>query len=188
MAVGLLNHPEKGPFTGTLVTDTAPAYKAARRELNFSFDIQNCWSHARRKFLTAEPNYPVANEALDLIDELFGIETEAKEHSDLPLLEARALLRSEKSVGLLKMLRQWFKDNATGWVHSDLNKAISYVDKRWKDLTLFLSRPEVPIHTNILYKNLWRFANGKEISFSVDILLVFFLIKKIKESLGIIIP
>ena len=38
-----------------------------------------------RKFLETEPNFPVAKEALDIIDGLFAVETEAAEHSELPL-------------------------------------------------------------------------------------------------------
>lgn len=147
-ALDLLTHPHKGVFTGVLVTDGASAYDAARRESNNAFDLQNCWSHARRKFLDAEPNYPQAAGALDIIDKLFAVEREAQANLDVPLEVARAHLRSEKSAGIVAELREWMKSNATAWDGSDLNKAIRYLSNRWDKLTFFLTRPEAPIHNN----------------------------------------
>ena len=45
-------------------------------------------------------------------------------------------------------LREWMTESVVGWKGSDLNKAIGYIDRQWKKLTLFLERPEAPIHNN----------------------------------------
>jgi transposase len=167
--VSLLTHPVTGePFRGTLMTDGAPAYGAACRELGYPWVWGNCWSHGRRKFYEAQPDYPEADGALDLIDELFAIEKQAvrlakeraiaegrwgpdQEDRELPrsyLLAAREELRTTKSKGVLKDLRKWLRENASKWDGSSLNVAIRYADRRWDKLKLFVTTPEIPMHNN----------------------------------------
>ena len=42
-------------------------------------ELAHCWSHARRKFIEAEPHYPEAGEVLERIGELYRIEREIRE-------------------------------------------------------------------------------------------------------------
>jgi transposase len=168
------------PYAGGLMTDGAAVYGAAQKETSGTFYWSNCWSHARRYFLEAEPDYPKATKALDLIDKLFEIERDAVDLADelaqqagveiakgsktvpasveqcaasIPvanpfLLEARARLRKSRSRPVLAKLKKWMRRSATSWDGSALNKAIRYVDDRWKHLRIFLSHPAVPIHNN----------------------------------------
>jgi transposase len=167
--VGLLTNPLTGePFGGVLMSDGAPTYGAALREMGGTWKWANCWSHARRKFLEAEPDYPEAAGALDLIDELFAIEAQAvrlakdrataegrwgpdQDDRALPredLLAARKELRQAKSKPVLKSLREWMKASATKWDGSSFNAAIRYADRRWKKLKRYVSTPEIPMHNN----------------------------------------
>ncbi len=145
--IALLTDPEHGPYSGTIMCDGASNFTKARDELG-TFDIANDWSHARRKFVEAAPDYPVANEVLDIIAKLYAVERDAMAIPNMSLLDARRKLRPERSKALTDEIRAWMRDNATSWSGSDLNRAIAYVDKRWDELTLFIERPEVPLHNN----------------------------------------
>ena len=147
-AIDLLTHADLGVYGGTLVTDGAQAYGAAQRESEGAFTLAGCWSHARRYLLEAEPNFPAATEALDLIDELFAVEREAAKSSSHERLAVTATLRAERSEALLDKLREWMNGAATKWESSDLNRAIRYIDRRWAALTAFKTNPAVPIHNN----------------------------------------
>jgi len=167
--VQLLTHPVTGePYDGALMSDGASVYGAARRETQATWRWGNCWSHVRRKFLEAEPDYPEATKGLDLIDELFDIERQAldlakeragadghwsadQEDRDLPrhyLLAAREELRRTRSRPVLKRFWKWRKGAATKWDGSSLNAAIRYADRRKEKLELFLSVPDIPMHNN----------------------------------------
>jgi len=117
-----------------------------RRDKLDTFELIQDWSHARRKFIEAEPDYPQANEVLDLIDELYAIEREADRQDDP--LEVRSRLRPERSATRLDKIRLWLRDNATSWDGSSLNAAIRYTDRRWSELTKFVHDPTIPLHNN----------------------------------------
>lgn len=143
--IDLLTHPERGPYAGVVMCDGASNFTKARDELG-TFEIANDWSHVRRKFIEAAPDYPVANEAVDLIAKLYDIEREAAAAEDLSM--ARRRLRKEKSRAATDEIKIWMRDHATSWTGSNLNRAIRYTTRRWNELTLFLDRPEVPLHNN----------------------------------------
>ena len=161
--VALLEHPAKGPFDGTLVTDGAPVYLAAARELGDSFVRSNCWSHARRYFLTAAQDYPAAEEALGIIGKLYAVEREAKAiPNPQQQLAALARLRTERSTLIAQELYDWMKTHATSWDGSSLNQAIRYTTKRWTELTVFLADARVPLHNNDSEFALRRPVQGKK--------------------------
>lgn len=143
----LLTHPKFGPYQGFLMCDGASNFTKAQREMG-TFVIANDWSHARRKFVEAAPDYPVANEVLDLIGKLFEIEREATQIPDMTLHDARRKLRREKSKPVIAAIKKWMLKATASWGGADINRAIRYVDKRWKKLTLFLEHPEIPLHNN----------------------------------------
>lgn len=143
----LLTHPKLGPYQGFLMCDGASTFTRAQQEMG-TFVVANDWSHARRKFVEAAPDYPVANEVLDLIAKLFEIEREATQIPDMTLHDARRKLRREKSKPVTDAIKKWLTETTASWGGADLNKAILYTDKRWKKLTLFLEHPEIPLHNN----------------------------------------
>jgi len=144
--VELLTHPEKGPYSGIIMCDGAANFTAAQKVMP-TFQIANDWSHARRKFIEAAPNFPQANEVLDLIGKLFEFERLATESGD-DLYTARSRIRDQLSRPMTQKIKDWMKNNAGGWDGSNLNRAISYTSRRWDQLTLYLDHPEVGLHNN----------------------------------------
>jgi hypothetical protein len=61
----------------------------------------------RRKFVEAEPHYPVASEILDQISQLYAIEAEAKRASPEERLATLAALRTKHSKPVLDEIRTW---------------------------------------------------------------------------------
>jgi transposase len=113
-----------------------------------SFRLACCWSHARRGFFQAEPHYPEASGALEIIDGLFAVERRADDVPDgVTALEHRRHLRRTESADLLVELKAWM-DRQRPLPSSKVGKAIQYVRDRWDELTLFLDHPEVPIDNN----------------------------------------
>jgi len=145
--IKLLTHPVAGPYRGFLMCDGASNFTKAQKKMG-TFSIANDWAHARRKFVEAAPDYPVANTMLDLIAKLFEVEREATQTPGMTLHEARRKLRREKSKPVTDDIRKWMLETAASWGGADLNRAIRYVDKRWNNLTIFLEHPEIPRHNN----------------------------------------
>ena len=112
-----------------------------------------CWSHARRKFIEAEPHYPQCAEVIDLIGEIFTIDRETKDpvllegDAKLEAIDARQLARSELAPPILEKLREWCLSQR-GLPKSGLRKAIDYTLGHWKGLTVFLEDPFVPLTNN----------------------------------------
>lgn len=151
-------------FQGTVVCDGYSAYPALVKRLAkqragpVGIRLANCWSHARRKFVEAEPSHPVAGEVIELIGKLFDIERQAAQASDV--IEARRELRESRSRGLVREIHQWMLAQRT-LPKSGLGLAIAYTDKLWKGLTLFLDDPAVPIHNNASERNMRGLALGR---------------------------
>ncbi len=96
-----------GDYQGVVMCDGYASYPAYvkdrnRREVAGQLVLANCWSHARRKFVAAEANYPVAGEILDLIGRLYAIEKDAGGDPD-----ALAELRRLKSAPLIDEIQAW---------------------------------------------------------------------------------
>jgi hypothetical protein len=102
-----------------------------------------CWAHARREFFKLEDHDPTVKPILDDIDELFGIEREAKNFDELKRL------RKERSAIVLDRLKQMLLAEHPKSRHgSQKRKAIEYIQKRWPGFTLFLTDHRVPLSNN----------------------------------------
>ena len=93
-----------GGYTGVVMCDGYAAYPSfvKKRAGPGTVVLANCWSHARRKFVAAQKNYPVAGEMLDLIGQLYAIEKDARGN-----LDALAELRRLKSRPLTDEIKAW---------------------------------------------------------------------------------
>ncbi len=111
------------------------------------FTLAYCWAHVRRKFVECGRHYPEAEEALDLIGRLYGIEREACEGDPGGLLERRRKLRAKKSAALLDELRRWAAKQRT-LPTGGLGRAIAYMLGHWDGLLRFLDDPRVPLDNN----------------------------------------
>src|SRR5437667_19707 len=73
-----------GDYEGIVVVDGYSAYQTLRDERaqvpdGPPFTLAFCWTHARRRFVDAEPHYPQATELIDRIADLYKIEARAGE-------------------------------------------------------------------------------------------------------------
>jgi len=143
-------------FEGTAMTDGYAAYQALQSTTP-NLKLAHCWAHARRKFLEAADFSPDLSEhAVGLIGELFKIEQEvprpgpgASDEEQQETLELRRRLRREKSKPVIDELLEWaVRHDGAVLPKSKMGKAISYMLKLWKGLTLFLEDPRIPLDNN----------------------------------------
>jgi transposase len=95
-----------GQYTGIVVVDGYSAYKTLRDERaqipdGPPFTLAFCWTHARRRFVEAEPPYPQARELIDKIGDLYAIEAKAGEAEPTERLAVRARLRDTESPAIV---------------------------------------------------------------------------------------
>lgn len=139
-----------GGFEGIVMTDGYSAYKALEKTMP-NLKLAHCWAHVRRKFLEgADSNPDLSEEAVDLIGKLFKIEKEVpRDGPDQKMLDLRHKLRQEKSKPITEELLEWaVKNQALVLPRLKMGKAIAYMLKLWKGLTLFLDNPRVPLDNN----------------------------------------
>lgn len=115
-----------------------------------------CWSHARRKFVDAEPTAPdLARTILRLIKGLFDAERRAKDMA----AEERLRLREAESKPLLETLHTVLREQRAQLLPKHpLAQAIGYTLNQWKELTLFTTDAAVPIHNNLAEQEMKRIA------------------------------
>jgi transposase len=119
-----------------------------------------CWTHARRKFfdLFQASQSPVAQEALQRIGVLYGIEAEGRDRS----ADDRQRLRAEKSLPALIGLHDWLqKTRLLMAPNSATAKAIDYSLKRWVALTRYAETGDLPIDNNPVENSIRPIALGK---------------------------
>ena len=148
-------------FTGILQTDGYAAYdKVGGPKLVHAA----CWAHARRKFFEAHqlnPGESVAKGIVLLIDELFGIDAEARaQNLDFA---ARDMLRQQRARPLLDTIKQAI-EAARGQAlpASKLGGAITYTLGLWERLKRFLDYPELELSNNLAENSMRGVALGRK--------------------------
>jgi transposase len=142
-------------YTGVVVADGYSAYASLAKER--AFTLAHCWAHVRRKFVEAEPAYPQASHALDLIAALYRVEAESRDADPA----ARLAARRERSRPLVGELRTWL-DREPSLPQSALGKAIAYTDGLWGGLVRFLDAPAIPLDNNATERALRGLVVGRK--------------------------
>jgi transposase len=150
-----------GGFNGILQTDGYVAYdKVGGPQLVHGA----CWSHSRRKFYEAHQvslGESVAKGIVLLIDELFGIDAEARAQ-DLDFA-GRDRLRQQQARPLLETIRQKIEAaREQALPASKLGSAIAYTLGFWERLTKFLDYPELELSTNLAENSMRGVALGRK--------------------------
>jgi transposase len=150
-----------GGFNGILQTDGYAAYdKVGGPQLVHGA----CWSHSRRKFYEAHqvsPGESVAKGIVLLIDELFGIDAEAR--SQNLDFAGRDRLRQQQARPLLETIRQKIEAaREQALPASKLGGAIAYALGFWERLTKFLDYPELELSTNLAENSMRGVALGRK--------------------------
>ena len=150
-----------GQFEGILQTD---GYVAYERVGGLNLVHGGCWSHSRRKFVDTvklNPRDEAAKSIVLLIDQLFGIDAQAREQNlDLA---ARHALRLEHSKPLLDVIKKEVEAAALAVLPaSALGKAAHYTLTNWRKLTCFLDHPEMELSNNIAENSMRTIALGRK--------------------------
>jgi transposase len=120
--------------------------------------LANCMAHGRRQFVDVAANFPEeCRYVLETLGDVYGFDAEAKQRGLTP--EERLLLHQTNSAPLLDGLYKWmdaqFAEHRTE-PNSGLGRAISYLQRHWTKLTLFLRKPGAPLDNNIAERALKR--------------------------------
>jgi transposase len=121
----------------------------------------------RRKFIDAEPNYPVpCGRSLDLIGKLFAIDREVPcvDAVESPeVLSLRQQLRTERSKPVLDELLAWAEETRpVALPRGGLGKAITYLLGHWQGLSRFLEDPRIPLDNNLAERELRGVVIGRK--------------------------
>ena len=149
-----------GGTTGALVVDGYTGYNAVT-----SVGGRNrvaCHAHVRRYFHEAIPTAPEAMRALELIRELYRVESFALETGIVGTTK-HLELRQTKSRPIREELKGWLV--ATGAAHppkSPLGVAIKYTLNQWDALGRFLEDARIPLDNNPAESALRRIALGQK--------------------------
>jgi hypothetical protein len=120
--------------------------------------LANCLAHGRRQFVEVAANFP--NECryvLEMLGQVYGRDAEAREHRLPP--EQRLRFHQEHSGPVMDQLHGWleaqFAERRTE-PNSGLGKAITYLLRHWRPLTLFLRQAGAPLDNNLVERALKR--------------------------------
>jgi len=149
-----------GGTTGVLVVDGYTGYNAVTDVDGRS--RAGCHAHVRRYFFDALPTAPEAQQALDLIRELYRVEHVAFEAGIVGTPQHLAL-RMERSAPVRAELKAWL-DQARRQhpPKSPLGVAIRYTFNQWTALGRFLDDARIPLDNNIAEEALRRTALGRK--------------------------
>lgn len=145
-------------WKGNLVCDDFSGYKAGFEQ---GMTEVGCWAHARRKFydLHVSGKSSIAEQALNLIGELYKVEAKAK---SLPDTERQAL-RKEEAVPIIDQLYNWLIEQRQRVPKgSATSKAINYSLKRWPAMIRYLGNGSVPIDNNWVENQVRPWALGRK--------------------------
>lgn len=118
--------------------------------------LANCNAHGRRNFVKVIANFPEeCRFVLETLGEVYHYDDQARGLS----AEERLLFHQEHSGPVMEKLHGWLDaqlQEKKVEPNSGLGKAISYLLKHWKKLTLFLKEPGAPLDNNIVERALKR--------------------------------
>jgi hypothetical protein len=120
--------------------------------------LANCLAHGRRQFVEVAPNFPdECRYVLQMLGQVYGVDAEAREHGFTP--QQRLELHRQWSAPVMEELHAWlerqFAERRTE-PNSGLGKAITYLLRHWRPLTLFLREAGAPLDNNIVERALKR--------------------------------
>ena len=120
--------------------------------------LANCLAHGRRQFVEVAANFPQqCRYVLEMLGQVYGHEAEARERG--LRREERLQFHQEHSGPVMEQLHHWleaqFAERKTE-PNSGLGKAITYLLRHWRPLTLFLRQAGAPLDNNVVERALKR--------------------------------
>lgn len=146
-----------GRSTGILLTDAYSGYNQVTKP--GLRDQAGCHVHNRRYYWKLSKDSPERAQILELYEQLYLIENEARERAIVGTAE-HLELRQTRSKPLIEKFETLLKS----WQplpSSALYKAKTYTENNWAALTLFLSNPKIPLDNNGSERRMCEAAMGR---------------------------
>jgi transposase len=117
-----------------------------------------CLAHGRRQFVEVAANFPEqCRYVLEMLGQVYGYDAEAREQVMTPV--QRLQFHQQRSGPVMEELHRWLElqlaERKTE-PNSGLGKAITYLLRHWKGLTLFLREAGAPVDNNVVERSLKR--------------------------------
>jgi transposase len=113
--------------------------------------VGNCLAHGRRQFVEVVTNFPgECRHVLESLGAVYRNDAQAQEQKMSP--EERLRFHQEHSRPVMDKLHGWMEAQLSGHKtepNSGLGKAIQYMLRHWKALTLFLRSAGAPLDNNV---------------------------------------
>lgn len=149
-------------FHGHAVVDAYEVHEGVYLGKHDQIFAACCNCHARRKFVEAKPNDPVAAaRALAMYRGLYDVEDRAKQCS----AEERLELRQRESAPLMNRLHNWLIEKSSDprvLPKSSLGKAVRYTLNQWEELSVFLGDGSIPFDNNETENELRSLTIGRQ--------------------------
>jgi transposase len=120
--------------------------------------VANCLAHGRRQLVEVVANFPEAcRHVLESLGAVYRNDVAAREQKMSP--EERLRFHQQHSRPIMDKLHGWMQaqmDSRRTEPNSGLGKAIQYMLRHWKALTLFLRTARAPLDNNICERSLKR--------------------------------
>lgn len=135
-----------GNTTGTLLVDMYTGYNAVTG--TGQRQRAGCLAHVRRKFFEAKHTAPEAETALELIRQIYILESKIK-NADKMGSEEHAHVREWNTLPHLDRLYVWLAEQKTRHrPSSKMGNAINYAMRNWQAITRFILDPTIPPDNN----------------------------------------
>ena len=120
--------------------------------------LGNCLAHGRRQLVEVAANFPdECRYVLEMLGQVYGYDAKARELNLTP--DERLQFHQAHSGPVMKQLHQWleaqFAERKTE-PNSGLGKAIKYLLRHWRALTLFLRKAGAPLDNSLVERALKR--------------------------------
>lgn len=129
---------------------------AANTDGDFEAIVANCLAHARRRFVEVVDAFPEeCRYVLETVREVYRNDAKAK--TEGMSSEERLSLHQQTSGPLMDDLAKWIReqfDEHKVEPNSGLGEAMTYMQKHWPKLTLFLKVAGAPLDNNIVERSL----------------------------------
>ena len=120
--------------------------------------LANCLAHGRRQFVEVAANFPEqCRYVLEMLGQVYGYDAEARGRGLTP--QERLQFHQQHSGPVMQQLQDWLETQLAERKtepNSGLGKAIQYLLRHWRPLTLFLRQAGAPLDNNIVERSLKR--------------------------------
>ena len=152
--INRINRPMgRGNRTGDALSRNVP-----RLPTGVEILLANCLAHGRGQFIEVASNFPdECRYVLEMLGQVYGHDADARERGLTPYERLR--LHQERSGPVMDQLHRWLEAQLAERKtepNSGLGKAITYLLRHWRALTLFLRQAGAPLDNNIVERALKR--------------------------------